>query len=232
MNCKRVLLLSAILFLFCSCHITIIDETETKFREAPALYPELTFVTVDSLKHTLMNDGYDYKVIIYNMAYTYKGNGWTKIIANELIPKWKSMDTTRVGLYLISIDCAYLEEMDSFFIKNNVDLPRYVIRDSTDGFCRYKLSGASEEWIRLTRITRHICHKAEPITVTLPAITTFVLDRENNIKLIETNYEGKLQIVPMPFELCPQNPDEIDFSKINKYRITRKSRLYVAFYDE
>lgn len=229
---KKLFLFAAILFVLCSCKINVIDENEKKFKEAPELYPELTFVTVDELKEILDNDDYDYKVVIYNLAYNNSNNWWTKIIANELIPKWKSMDTTRVGLYLISIDCAYLEEMDSFFIKNNVDLPRYVIRDSTDGFCRYKLSGASEEWIRLTKITQHICHKAEPITVMLPFCTTFVLDRDNNIKLIETNYEGKLQIVPMPFELCPQNLDEIDFSKINKYRITRKSRLYVAFYDE
>ena len=224
---KSVLLLIVIILL-CSCTAT--EETEKKFKEAPELYPELTFVTVDELKEALINDGYEYKLVIYNICFP--NHWWTKIIANELIPKWKSMDTTRVGLYLISIDCARLDEMDSFFIKNNVDLPRYVIRDSTDGFCRYKLSDASEEWIRLTKITQHICHKADPITVKLPFFTTFVLDRNNNIKLIETNYEGKLQIVPMPFELCPQNPDEIDFSKITKYRITRKSRLYVAFYDE
>ena len=69
MNCKRVLLLSAILFVFCSCHITIIDETETKFREAPELYPELTFVTVDELKEALINDGYEYKLVIYNICF-------------------------------------------------------------------------------------------------------------------------------------------------------------------
>ena len=228
---NRLLLLSAILFLLCSCKDFAIVETEKKFKEAPELYPELTFVTADELKEKLIDDNREYKVVIYNIDFV--NHWWTKIIANELIPKWKSMDTTRVGLYLISIDCARLDQMDSFFIKNNVDLPRYVIRDSTEDFCSYKLSTlSSDRWIRLTRITRHICNKAELTTVTLPFCTTFVLDRDNNIKLIETNYEGKLQIVPMPFELCPQNPDEIDFSKINKYRITRKSRLYAAFYDE
>lgn len=227
---KKLLLLSAILFLLCCCKINIMKETEKKFKEAPALYPELTFVTVDSLKHTLMNDGYDYKILMFSFALY--DNWWSRLIEKEYIPKWKSMDTTRVGLYLISIDCAYLDEMDSFFIKNNVDLPRYVIRDSTEGFCGYKLSGAYEDGMRLTRIIQIVCQNSHSITVRLPFFATFVLDRDNNIKLIETNYEGKLQIVPMPFELCPQNPDEIDFSKINKYRITRKSRLYVAFYDE
>lgn len=228
---RRVLSLSIILFLLCCCKIEVVEETENKFRKAPELYPELTFVTVDDLKKTLANDGYDYKVIIYNE--TFAKNWWTKIIAKELIPKWKSMDTTKVGLYMISIDCAYLDEMDSFFIKNNVDLPRYVIRDSTEGFCSYHLSKLStDDWVRLTAITQYVCENANAITSLLYVHSTFILDRNNNIKLIETNYEGKLQIVPMPFELCPQNPDEIDFSKITKYRITRKSRLYVAFYDE
>lgn len=229
---KRVILLSAVLLILCGCEVIIIEETEEKFKEAPKLYPKLTFVTVKGLREILANDGHDYKVIIYNESFS--EDVWTDIIANELIPKWKSMDTSRVRLYLISTDCAYLAPMDSFFIKNDVDLPRYVIRDSTEEFCRYKLSGLStDRWKRMTAITQYICNNAEVITSLFFVYhATPILDKDNNIKLIEANCEGKRHIVPMPFKMCPENLDELDFSKIEKYRITKKSLLYDAYFVE
>ena len=142
------------------------------------------------------------------------------------------MDTTRVNLYLISSDCAGIEDMDSFFIKNEVDLPRYVLRDSTDGFCSYKTPGLSQDWERLTKINQHVCNNAQAITAKLVFYSTLILDRDNNVKLIEANCEGKRHIVPMPFKMCPKNLDELDFSKIEKYRITKKSLLYDAYFVE
>lgn len=224
-----VLLLSLILTL-CGCEVIIVEETEEKFKEAPKQYPELTFVTVNEYKEILTNDPHEYKVVIYNIDFS--NHWWTKKIANELIPKWKSMDTTKVGLYLMSIDCAYLEPMDSFFIKNEVDLPRYVLRDSTDGFCSYKSPGTPQDWIRLTKTTQHVCNNAQAITAKLVFYSTLILDRDNNIKLIEANCEGQRHIVPMPFKMCPENLDELDFSKIEKYRITKKSLLYDAYFVE
>lgn len=228
---KKFFLLLSLLLTLCGCEVIIVEETEEKFKEAPKLYPELTFVTVKELREILANDGYDYKIIIYSESFS--KDAWTKIIANELIPKWKSMDTSRVRLYLISTDCAYLAPMDSFFIKNGVDLPRYVIRDSTEEFCRYKLSELStDRWVRLTAITQYICNNAEAITSLFFVYTTPILDKNNNIKLIEANCEGKKHIVPMSFSMCPKNPDELDFSKIEKYRITKKSLLYQMYFVE
>ena len=44
-----------------------------------------------------------------------------------------------------------------------------MARNSTVGFGSYKLSTlSSDRWIRLTKITWRICHKADTITVTLP----------------------------------------------------------------
>ena len=66
---KRVILLSAVLLILCGCGIMDTVETEEKFRDAPELYPELTFVTVDELKERLTNDSHSYKIIIYDYTF-------------------------------------------------------------------------------------------------------------------------------------------------------------------
>ncbi|MCQ2330092.1 MAG: hypothetical protein MJZ93_06020 [Paludibacteraceae bacterium] len=226
---KQIILISTVVLALCSCNVHVVQETESKFREAPSKYPELTFVTVNELKNILYSDSSEYKVIIYNRAFI--NSGWNNMIKEELIPKWKSMDTTKVRLYIISLDCAYLDDMNSFFIKNGIDKPRYVIRDSTEKFCSYKFTNNKTEYcIRLTMITQTLCGNSSPITVKISPFTSLVLDKNNNMKLVETNYKGKLQIVPLPFELMQDNLDETDFSTIAKYNVPYESWLYYSYY--
>ncbi|MCQ2332725.1 MAG: hypothetical protein MJZ95_05970 [Paludibacteraceae bacterium] len=223
---KLIVCLALLSSLLCGC-VKIIggDETEEQFKDAPHLYPELTFVTVEELKDILANDNHDYKVVVINKYFF--DDLCEKRLSDDIVPKWKSMDTTKVDFYLISADCAYLEEMDSFFVQNNLALPRYVIRDSTDAFCSFK---SSDKWNRITKIVQNVCCNSNAITRKLSYLPTFVLDRKNNVKLMQIDFDGKIDVVPMPFELVSDSLEKVDFGEITKYRISKKSRLYEEFY--
>lgn len=189
-------------------------ETDEKFDEAPELFPELTYVTVDSFASILSSDKARYKVLVFNVAYTFNDN-WSKIISREIIPRWRAMDTAQISLYLITCNCAYLNETDSFFRVNNISGLRYVIRDTVEHE-RLSLTSNLSECINVW--LSHWSKNADMLTEYVCFRNTVVLDSALNMKLglfYFPEAEGvKAMILPMPFEFI--NPFVTDFSSVER----------------
>lgn len=224
------LIVTAILFhaYGCTQETHIVIESDAKFNEAPEKFPELTFVTVDEFAGILSNDSADYKILVFNPAYTFEDN-WSQIIADEVIPKWRKCDTTSTSIYLITCDCASLGETDSFFKAKGLDFPRYVIRDSAE---HLQNATTGNKFNRINAWLSRWTSNADMLTEYVSFRNTVVIDKRGYIKLGLFNCpdaeEKKAAILPVPFEFVTF--PVADFKKIERITVEKDNYMYYWYF--
>lgn len=220
-------------FLMTSCgKVVHVSETDKKFNEAETQYPELTYVTVEEFGRLIHSDNHKYKVVVVNDAFI-EGTNWSEHIASEIVPRWLKMDTTLVSLYLVAYDCAYLEEMDSFFVKRKINCPRYVIRDEQD----WQVEKARKSDYYMSEMTprlRRWAINADIVTDYIAMRNSMVIDAKGRVKLaLFHSKEGvacKAQILPVPFEMLPENMDSVDFGKVETIELGKDDEMFKLYF--
>lgn len=220
-------------FLMTSCGKVIhVSETDSKYDEAEIQYPELTFVTADEMGRLIRSDNHEYKIIVVNDAFI-EGTPWSEKIASEIVPRWRKMDTTMVSLYLMSYDCAYLDEMDSFFIKRGIECTRFAIRDGKERQVEKERKSdyyMSEITPRLRLWTRN----ADIVTDYITMQNSMVIDARGRVKLaLFHSDEGvacKAQILPVPLDMLPGNLDSIDFGRVETIELDKDDEMFKLYF--
>ena len=220
-------------FLMTSCGKVIhVSETDRKFNEAEAQYPELTYVTVDELGRLIHSDNHKYKIVVVNDAFI-EGTNWSEHIASEIVPRWQRMDSAQVSLYLVAYDCAYLDEMDSFFVKRRIECPRYVVRDEHDRQVE-KARNSDYYMSEMTPRLRRWAINADIVTDYMAMQNSMVIDAKGRVKLAlfhsEQGVACKAQILPVPMEMLPENLDSVDFGKVETIELGEDDEMFKLYF--
>ena len=220
------------LFMTSCGRVVHVSENDKKYDNAVAEHPELTFVTVHGLGSLIRNDGHKYKIVVVNDAFI-EGTAWSEKIASEIVPRWLLMDTSNVSLYIVAYDCAYLDEMDTFFAKRKIACPRYVVRDSTDR--RIEKERKSDYYMsEMTPRLRRWAVNADIVTDYIAMQNSMVFDSLGRVKLAlfhcEKGVTCKSQILPVPFEMLPEDMDSIDFGKVDKIELGEDDEMFKLYF--
>ena len=227
----KIVVVACLLMTSCG-KVVHVKESDSKFNEAETQYPELTYVTVEELGRLIHSDHHKYKVVVVNDAFI-EGTNWSEHIASEIVPRWQKMDTTRVSLYLVAYDCAYLEEMDSFFIRHKIDCPRYVIRDEKDRQVE-KARKSNYYMSEMTPRLRRWAVNADMVTDYIAMQNSMVIDARGRVKLAlfhsDKGVSCKAQILPVPFEMLHESLDDVDFGKVETMELCEEDEMYKLYF--
>ena len=196
-------------------------ESRTKY-EKSLKYETLTPVTVDQMAEVLKNDDKIKIVIQYSSCDPKVLNYIEKVV----LPYWNKQDKSQVSLYLIATDCGYLQNIESFFAKNNLDVTRYYFRDNSPKFCMHTKN------VNVSRdkdIQRALFVNAYSFAdFSSNGIKWFVANKENHIKLTEyvdfdLNGAEKKQLMPTMIESLPADITTLNFLELDTASLPEKS---------
>ena len=196
-------------------------ETKGKY-EKSLKYETLTPVTVEQMAEVLKNDDKIKIVIQYSSCDPKILNYIEKVV----LPYWNKQDKSQVSLYLIATDCGYLQNIESFFAKNNLDIKRYYYRDNSPKFCMHIRN------INVNRdkdIQKELFVNADNFeNFSSNDIKWFVADKDNRVKLVE--YIGsdfkeneKRQVMPIMIESLPKDITTLNFVEVDTDFLPEKS---------
>lgn len=133
----------------------------------------------------------------------------------------------------MSYDCAYLDEMDSFFIKRGIECTRFAIRDGKERQVEKERKSdyyMSEMTPRLRLWTRN----ADIVTDYITMQNSMVIDARGRVKLaLFHSDEGvacKAQILPVPLDMLPGNLDSIDFGSVETIELDKDDEMFKLYF--
>lgn len=196
-------------------------ETKGKY-EKSLKYETLTPVTVEQMAEVLKNDD-KIKIVI---QYSSCDPKILNYIENVILPYWDAQDKSQVSLYLIATDCGYLQNIEQFFVKNNLDIKRYYYRDNSPKFCVH---------IRKVNVNRNKDIQNELFTnanefkdFSSNDIKWFITNEDNHVKLVEyigADLKGneQKQVMPIMIESLPKDITTLNFTKVDTCLLPEKS---------
>ena len=196
-------------------------ESRAKY-EKSLKYETLTPVTVDQMSEVLKNDDKIKIVIQYSPCDPKVLNYIEKVV----LLYWNKQDKSQVSLYLIATDCGYLQNIEPFFVKSNLDVTRYYFRDNSPKFCMHTKN------VNINRdkdIQRALFVNADSFAdFSSNGIKWFVASKENFVKLaeyadVDLKGEQHQQQMPIMIESLPADITTLNFLELDTSSLPKKS---------
>lgn len=153
------------------------SETIATFREAPRLYPEQTPITVEELKHLLLDDTAHYKVVFF---YSHCCGSCHTDLLKTYPYYFQNADTTNVRFYFIADNSGSLKRNVKDMKMLGYNLPvYYYLHDSTAAFSH---TFNKETRYPMNNIASYLFPNQPPVYGCQKLPTWFIVSKDGRLK--------------------------------------------------